>query len=396
MMKVITKAVYHYSQLIILLFLVLLITNSCSVKPGEAHGFSNFIIDGSTVWFGAGYTLYQIDSQKGAVIFKQSFEDVTITHIAMDGKRLYFGGHHSPDGNETVVWSFDLESKTVLWKQSFPSQLRGKIMTPILVYDDILIVSTRTRLHGLNINSGKPEWVIKGIYFGSSNEATPFIANGQLIYGINSVVRSSPSTIVIADPTSGKTIKTIMMQGEIVGNPSEHNGYLYVKHYQPSFNNPNNQNVLFLSCIDLNTEERLWTYQSYGVPRSSYFGFYRELILDSSADRLYALDVASGSLYWKSSGLGTAIINPYVIDDLGKIAVEAPRQKKIYFLDITTQEPAPIFLDNVYSSPVFIKREALYGTEAGVKLVNLVTGEVIWSIPVESRYEILIDLDTIR
>lgn len=378
--------------LIITLLLVLLVASGCFTRKGQAHSFSNFLMDGNALWLGAGYHLYRIDMEKGVVTLTRQFDDVIITHIAKDKDRVYVAGHHSPYGNEAVIRALDPTSGDILWEQSFKAPLSGTLMSPLLLHEDILIVSVRNSLRGLNTANGEVKWRLSGIYFGLEG-MDPVIENGYLIYGYNSASGSSESKVVIADPASGETIRSIPMSRQITGSPAQQDECFYVTEYESSFDSPSGENTLFLNCMDLSTAATLWTYSSVGVPDSSRLTFYNGLILRTSADQLHVLDAKSGSLQWQSPPIKSWVINPQVVDDLNLAALEAPNQKKVYFVDINTHELQTITLEEVRSSPLFIGKDALYGVKNTVFRTDLSTGKTIWSVPVDSQYEIIIDLD---
>lgn len=379
--------------LIITLLLVLLVASGCFTRKGQAHSFSNFLIDGSALWLGAGSHLYRIDLEKGEVTLTRQFDDVVITHIAKDKDRVYVAGHHSPHGNEAVIRALNPTSGDVLWEQSFKAPLSGTIMTPLLLHEDMLIVSVRNSLRGLNIANGQVKWHLSDIKFGFE-EMDPVIENGYLIYGYHSGSVPSKSKVVLADPASGETIRSIPMPQQITGNPAQQDECFYVTEYESSFDRSDGENTLFLNCLDLSTATTLWTYLSVGIPNSSRLTFYNGLILHTSADQLHVLDANSGSLQWQSSPIKSSVINPQVVEDLNLVALEAPNQKKVYFVDMNTHELQTITLEGVRSSPLFIGKDALYGVENAVVRTDLSTGKVIWSVPVDSWYEIIVDLDT--
>ena len=112
--------------------------------------------------------------------------------------------------------------------------------------------------------------------------------------------------------------------------------------------------------------------------------------MDVFANRLCAIDEKSGALHWQSPALEAAVQNPQVVEDMGFIALEVPASKKIVFLESTTRKLREEALHSVLSSPVFIRRDAIYGTTKAILRVEIGTGSVIWSIPVESQYQVFV------
>ncbi len=148
---------------------------------------------------------------------------------------------------------------------------------------------------------------------------------------------------------------------------------------------------LGLNCVDLNTGEIVWTYHGNGVPASSQPSFYDGLVLDVFANQLYSIDEQTGVLNWQSPELEAAAINPRVIERAGIVALEIPSSNKVIFLDLETGKLRDNELLYALSSPVFIGEEVIYGTTNALIRVNIATGDIIWSIPVDSKYQAIPD-----
>lgn len=391
--------------LVIALALSLLFAIGCSRKSmlEEAHGFSNLVLDKGTLWFGAGYKLYRVDLDQQIATILYDTNDVVISFVQIDGKRLFFGGHHSPSGGEGVIWSLDLDNESIAWRQEFKDNWwRGRIATTSLIDEEMIIVGTRTALYGIDKARGDVKWKIEDNWFGTGELLTPILADGQLFYGIANEYFGgdesvSDRTIAIADPSSGMTLKTISMPGKLGAIPTVHGDCLFIKDYQ--YYRRDNTNKLHwigelrLNCLDLSSGTIIWSFQGNGVPAPSQISFYNGMVLDVFANRLYAIDEQSGVLHWQSPSLEAASRNPQVIEDLGVIALEVPTSKKVIFLDVATGEPRGKTLHTVLSSPVFVDREAIYGTTNAIVRIDTSTGNVIWSIPVDSKYQVFADED---
>jgi outer membrane protein assembly factor BamB len=376
--------------LICTLFFVVLSILSCSRNPTllDVHGFSNLVLDKDTLWFGAGYKLYRVDLNQQTATLVYDTNDVVISFVQLDEKNLYFGGYQSP-GRNGVVWSFDLNSESLLWERKF----KGKwfewagVVTPLLINKEIIIVGTRASLHGIDKDQGDSKWEIGVGWLGDGEALTPILVDGQLFYGND----LGSNRIVIADPDSGKTLKTISMPGSLGGIPALREDCLFVKDYQYYRRDDSDKHIwigeLRLNCVDLNSGRIIWSFQRKGVPASSHVNFYDNFVLDVFANQLYAIDEQSGTLRWQSPSLESAGRNPQIIEELSTIALEIPAHDKIIFLDLESGELRDETLLNTLTSPLFIGTEAIYGTASAIIRVDIRTGDVIWSIPVDSQYQ---------
>ena len=352
--------------------------------------------------FGAGYKLYRVDLSRSSATLLYDTNDVLISFVQVDGRRLFFGGHRSPRGGNGMVWSLDLDNMRILWKHEVKDDWGwgGRIVVPPLIDDEILIVGTRTGLYGINKTRGDVKWKVEKNWFGGGELLTPILSNGQLYYGIANGYfggneSTSNRTIAIADPASGKTLRTISVPGRLGAVPVVIGDRLFVKDRQYYRRDKSGKlywiGGLRLNCIDLNSGMTRWSFQGSGVPASSRMRFYESLILDVFANRLYAIEEQSGVLRWRSPGLEAAVRNPQVIEELGVIALEVPTARKVIFLDSATGDPRDEALHAVLSPPIFVGREAIYGTTNALTRVDTSTGNVIWKIPVNSRYQFIPD-----
>jgi outer membrane protein assembly factor BamB len=393
-------------RLLNVIVLSLLFATGCPEErtPDEGHGFSNLVLDEGTLYFGAGYKLYRVElGQPGATLLYDT-NDVLISFVQVDERKLFFGGHHSPAprGGTGMVWSLDLDSVRIVWKQEVRDDWgwRGRIVVPPLINDEMLILGTRTALYGIGKMAGDVRWKVEKNCFGGGELLSPILSNGQLYYGIadgffGGNESTSNRTVAVADPASGKTLRTILMPGKLGAIPAVVGDRLFVKDRQyyrsDRSGKPYWVGELRLNCIDLSSGMTRWSFQGNGVPASSQIRFYESLILDVFANRLYAIEEQSGVLRWRSPALEAAVQNPQVIEELGVIALEVSGHRKVIFLDSLTGEPRDESLRAVLSHPVFIGREAIYGTTSAVTRVDAGTGDVIWTIPVDSRYQFYVD-----
>jgi outer membrane protein assembly factor BamB len=356
----------------------------------DIHGFSNLVLDKDTLWFGAGYKLYQVDLNKQAASLVYDTKDVVISFVQLDGKELYFGGYQSL-GRDGAVWSLDIDSKDVLWQQEFRGNWFewGGIVMPPLIDEEVIIVGSPTVMYGLDKAYGDTKWKIKNYWSREGEELTPILANGQLIHGNNSNLKQA---IVISDPSSGRTLRTISMPRNLGAVPVVYRNCLYVKDYE-SYRRDDSGKLtwigdLSLNCVDLDSGKINWSFQGNGVSDLSHVSFYNDLVLDVFANELFAIDDQSGALRWQSPSLEAAARNPQIIKELNIIALEIPESEKIIFLDLATGELRDEALLNTLSSPVFIGSDAIYGTTNAIVRTDIRTGNIIWSIPVDSQYQI--------
>lgn len=366
----------------------------------DVHGFSNLVLDKDTLWFGAGHKLYRVDLNQQTATLVYDTNDFVISFVQLDGETLYFGGYQSLDRNG-AVWSLDLDSESVVWKQEFKGNWFGwsGVVIPLLIDKEVVVVGTRTALHGIDKIDGDIKWEIEGNWFGTDrNSLVPILADGKLFYAVDEVSgngSNSNQAIIVADPSSGKTLNTISMRGRLESVPAVYGNYMFVKDSQ-TYKRDNEGHLQYigelrLNCIDLNSGKVIWTYQVNGGAESSQIGFYKGLILDVFRNQLFAIDEQSGVLLWQSPEFEAAARNPQVIEELGIIALEIPSSNKVIFLDSTNGELQEKEFSSVLSSPMFVGRDMIYATTNAIIRVDIATGNTIWSIPVDSQYQIPAD-----
>ncbi len=361
----------------------------------EAHSFSNLVMDGDTLWFGAGYKLYRVDLNQQTATLVYDAKNVRIYIVQLDGDRLFFAG--SSD-KKNVVWALDLNSERILWKhelnrsRGFLISSSGLSVSP-LVTDELLLIGEIDRLYALDKSSGDLKWKIDDNWF---YEFAPILANGQLIYSADKFGDQGPQanrTIIIADPSSGQTIRTISVPGYLGGIPAIHGDCFFVK--EDMAPDPNSYGLsgahrLMLNCMDFSSGEVLWSVEGEDYLRDSQIGFYNGVVFDVFYNQLFAIDEQSGDLLWKSQELDDEYYlyrNPQVIEKLDWIALEAyGGPLKVIFLELADGKLRDEELVGFLSPPIFIGQEAIYGTTNAIVRVNIVTGEIIWSIPVDSHY----------
>lgn len=371
-------------------------TTLSTATPVDTHGFSNLVLDNDIFWFGAGYKLYRVDLNQRVSAVVYDAKDIVITFVQTDENRLYFGGYYSPSGNGSVIWSIDVGSGNIIWKKEITDIWgRGWIFVPPLINKDTIIFGTKTILYGIDKAHGDDKWKIEHNWFGT--DLDPIVANGLLFYEIDNEYFGgdktlSGRTLAIADPQSGETIKMITMPGRLGAIPAIHGDCLFVKDYEHYERDSTGKlqwiGELRLNCVDLNTGEIVWTYNGNGVSASSRPSFNNGLVFDVFANQLYALDEQTGVLKWQSPELEAAARNPQVIEEEGIIALNIPSSDKVVFLDLKNGKLQENELTNALSSPVFVGDEAIYGTTNALVRVDIITGDVIWSIPVDSKYQV--------
>ncbi|MEW5941475.1 MAG: hypothetical protein AB1750_17555, partial [Chloroflexota bacterium] len=147
----------------------------------EEHSFSNLVVDGDNLWFGAGYKLYRVDLSQQTATLVYDTDDIQILFAQIDGNKLFFGGSSE---KLNVVWSLDLDSEKILWTHEFSRIIRfssGFTTSPVIT-NELLLIGEIDRLYALDKNSGDLQWTIKKNWF-YSNVLTPIQVNGQLVYG---------------------------------------------------------------------------------------------------------------------------------------------------------------------------------------------------------------------
>lgn len=392
------QKVNHLWFLLGVLLLLLLPASACqssTVDFVEEHSFSNLEINNDEIWFGAGYKLYRVDliQQTASLIYDTG--DVRIIFVQIDGDRLFFGG--SSD-KRNVVWSLSLESEKILWTREF-SRNRGFLVgssglsvSPLLT-NELLLVGEFDHLYALDKDNGDLRWKVDDNFF---YEMAPFLINDRLVYGIHQLGDKSAQAnriLAIADSSSGKTIKTFSLSGYLGGIPAVHGGRIFVKTdmaQDPNSVNFNGAHKILLNCIDFPSGEVIWSVEEEDVLRDSKIEFYDGLVIDVFYNQVFAIDEQTGFVLWKSKELDknyAAYKNPQVIESQEWIALEASSTpNKIIFLELANGKLRSEELDNLVSSPIFIGEEAVYGTEDAIVRVDIVTGKIIWLIPVDSHY----------
>jgi outer membrane protein assembly factor BamB len=381
----------------ILLFLLLPASacQSSTVDFVEEHSFSNLEINDDELWVGAGYKLYRVDLIQQTATLIYDTGDVRIIFVQIDGNRLFFGGSNE---KRNVVWSLGLESEKILWTREF-SRDRGFLVgssglsVSPLITDKLLLVGEVDRLYALDKGNGDLRWKIDNNFF---YELVPILINGQLVYGIHQLGDKSAQAnrmLAIADLSSGKTIETISLPGYLGGIPAVHGDCFFVKidmAPDPKSISLSGAHRILLNCIEFPSGEVIWSVEEEDYLRDSQIEFYDGLVIDVFYNQVFAIDEQTGSVLWRSQELDkdyAAYKNPQVIEKQEWIALEtSSNPNKIIFLELADGKLRSEELENLSSSPIFVDEEAIFGTVDAIVRVDIVTGKVIWSIPVDSHY----------
>jgi len=367
-----------------------------AVKPEvvDANSFSNLVMDGDALWFGAGYNLYRVDLIKQTAILVYDTKDVRISFVQIDGNRLFFGGSSE---KQNVIWALDLDGEKILWTQEFGRSRglfikTGGFSVQPLIANEVLLIGEVDRFYALDKNSGNIEWEIEDNWF----EFKPIIMNDQLVYSAYKFGEKDPQanhTISFADPLSGQTIRTISMPGYLGGMPAIHGNCLFVKEDldpDPKSIEMSGAHRIVLNCVDSSSGKTLWSVEGEDYLRDSQIGFHNGMVFDVFYNQVFAIDEQSGSLLWKSYGLDDEYYlyeNPQVIEELNWIALEAyGGPAKVIFLELADGRLRNEELVDNLCTPIFISQDAIYGIENALIRVDLVTGKIVWSIPVDSHY----------
>jgi outer membrane protein assembly factor BamB len=379
---------------LLLLFLFTIACQSSTVEYVEKHSFSNLESNDNKLWFGAGYKLYHVDLIQQTVTLIYDTGDVKIIFVRIDGDRLFFGGSSE---ERNVVWSLDLESEKILWTHEF-SRNRGFLVgssglsVSPLITGELLLVGEIDRLYALDKGNGDLRWEIDNNYF---YELAPILINDQLLYSIDRPGDKTPQAnrmLAVVDPSSGKTIRTISQPGYLGGIPVDHENCFFIREDMapdPKSISMSGAHRILLNCIDVSSGEIIWSVEGEDYLRDSQIEFYDGLVIDVFYDEVVAIDEQTGSVLWRSEGLDkdyAAYKNPQVIEKQEWIALETTYANKIIFLELANGKLRSEELENLVSSPIFIGQEAVYGTTNAIVRVDIVTGDVIWSIPVDSHY----------
>jgi outer membrane protein assembly factor BamB len=384
---------YSWFKVGVLFLLLLLVGCRETTNLVVKHQFSNLVLDGDTLWFGAGYKLYRVDLNQKTATIAYDTGDVPIFFVQIDETRLFFGGGRPW---KKVIWALDLnkEKENILWSHEFSEQLSSSSahLSPPLINKEVLMTSTLDELYAFNKVTGYLMWKIDKNRF-DSLVLTPILANDQLIYGVykfDEKGTKANNTIAIADPTTGETNRIITMPGYLGGIPAVHGDCFFVKEDldpDPTGVNMTDAHVLRLNCMDFHTGEVLGSVEGRGYIGNSQIGFHKGLVFDVFVDQLFAINEDLGTILWKSRELDKSYYNnPRITGDLNWIALETDFPGKVIFLELETGKVLDQELVNVLSSPIFIDHEAIYGTTNAIVHVDIVTGNLIWSIPVDSHY----------
>jgi outer membrane protein assembly factor BamB len=363
--------------LICMVILIIFTSEAClvDVPPKDEYGFSNLELDKGLLWFGAGYKLYRVDLDEHTAKIVYDTHDIVITFVKIDGNNIFFGGFPSPKGSKGMLWSLEKNTERINWKLEVSDNAwHGYIVAPPLIANNILIIATRLTLKGIDKSRGSREWEIGPNWFGTGELLTPSLINGQLLFGVDdSRGNSSDQTIAIANPVSGKIIRSISMPGRLGAIPVLHGDCLFIKDLKSEKRDDHLYPIddLRLNCVDISSGKIKWTFHGIGIPEQSMIAFSSGLVFDVFANHLNAIDEETGLLRWQSPELDGAARNPQLIDNLKLIALEIPRLNEVVFLDSETGDVQGEKINDVLSSPVVIGQEIIYGIKNAIVLMDI-------------------------
>src|SRR5262245_37271343 len=179
------------------IFLILLFSaSSCFFDfPGkreikESRHISNFALDGSQIYFGAGYHLYCLNILSPSIETVFTSDRILVEQPIIADGVAYFGGRSYVDqkgnyGGEHGFLAVELQSRGVQWKFPLGVGGYGTYGTfPVLAGERILVCA-RQRLHCLDRKSGKELWKLDN-WFGADGDGVdiPYVHDNHVYFKI--------------------------------------------------------------------------------------------------------------------------------------------------------------------------------------------------------------------
>lgn len=229
--------------------------------------------DGKTLFVGGiRDVLVALDCEKGTELWRVDFGKLAgkVPDFGMacspliDGEHLYIqagkGVYKLKTSDGSIVWNALGDSGDIMTSGAFSSPviqtLNGKRQ---------LIVQTRTRLAGLDLDTGKVEWAYEVAAFRGMNILTPTLWDNAIFtssYGGRSLLLDVPSNASTMVRWENK-IEGYMSSPIVI----DHYLYMHLKNHR-------------FACLDLQTGKELWT--------TKPFGEYWSMV--SNGNRILALD----------------------------------------------------------------------------------------------------------
>lgn len=176
--------------------LVLLVATSGCVLFGlpfrreirEGKNISNFTVDADSLYFGAGYQLYQLNLASKSIESIYSTDRIRVEQPIIADGFAYFGGrtHFDKQGNygeQQGFFAVDLQSHKVQWKFPLGVDGYGTYGTYPVLADDRILVCARQHLHCLDRKSGRELWKLDN-WFGddSDGRTLPYLYKGSVYF----------------------------------------------------------------------------------------------------------------------------------------------------------------------------------------------------------------------
>ena len=349
-----------------------------------------------SLYFGAGYCLYRLDIQSQTLHNLLCTTGWTFQRPAIDGKRAYAYVLTSPEAAQFLV-AIDLSTGQVVWRvgesPGCGPYLRDAKDNVFLSDGQVIAVradrcSRKQHICAFDKDTGQYLWCIPDSL---TARGKPFAIYGGLIwYVIDGEPKDTDAGVVVAvDPKTGREMQRVNLAER--GRAEQ---VLYVTDQlilvQGSLGSESQRRIFAINRGE--ASEVVWVADV--VPRGWLLQLTSQgdlLVLQDQDGAVYGLDIRSGEMRWTFwPGTAPLVQQPQMVIPCVRLG-----GLFVYGIDIVAgTEVWKYSLEPADTSPVepLVSGNIVYiATKNSIDALNLVTGKVLWSVPLDSSYEYYAD-----
>jgi outer membrane protein assembly factor BamB len=361
----------------------------------NGHHISTFSLDGSNLYFGAGYCLYRLVITNKEVRPVICTKDWTFQRPAVEGHQLYAHTIASPKAGLSFMAVDSLTSEVTWRSQTKTGEAAFRsVRDNIFVINERIYTAEREKVYVLDPESGEMIWKSN---FNWMNSANPFLIHNNLLWYPVAQDNNDDGKLIAIDLTTGEVQQSVDLRPDAYFDQLVYidDEWIFGLDSRLELEKDNHNHIFAVARIDLDqlvwySENLIGLFGTGQVLRND-----RSLIVSEGNKFIYALDINSGQVKWSFSPTNdpSSIIesnansNQIAVFKLGKtlygIDTEFGDLIWIYQLHQQNQyEPStgtPL--------PLITKDVVYVGNVDTIDALEKQTGQLLWQVKVDSEYE---------
>jgi outer membrane protein assembly factor BamB len=302
----------------------------------------------------------------------QENEHVHSSPAVVNG-RVYIGSRHMHDLN--WVYCIDENSGEVVWRSSVGGMIEDS--SPAVVDGRVYIGCRDSNVYCFDASNGNVLWTFQSelapVTLSSEVHSSPAVSDGKVYIG------SNDGNVYCLYADNGGLVWNYPIQCYIYSSPAVVGGAVYIASYIAPQHGGNPANVNTVYCLNAETGEFVWRFQTGGSIYSSPAVVDGKVYIGSDDGNVYCLDASTGAKLWnyqtgESVSSSPAISNGKVYvgsGDFNVYCLSADDGSKIWSFPTGSR---------VHSSPAIADGKVYVGSYDGkFYCLNAETGDLVWS-----------------